>query len=394
MTKNARVLLFSALLLASAGIAQPAQAVDWNWPAGQIPSDGKAIEKAMSFYQSGELDSAIITLNGIKGAQDCRARHILADIYREQKRYADAKRELQEIHGIETQFMANNSARPSWMDPNGLRLEMGDMALEQGETQEALAIYREVVQANPKSTQARLSIARVYESKGELEEAKNSYRSIIDSGIPLYTQEKSNILDSINRLEKMMEHQARGADQHQGQHPGQQGQGQMPQGQYPPGQMPQGQYPPGQMGQYPPGQMPPGQYPGQMGQGQYPGQMPPPGYPSTAVNDNYGSHSMQAAGSGSDGGRAAASKAKEGPLQWAMEEIAAKKYDDAILRLKEALKVAPKNAQAHYLLAIAYANTSKYKEAKDEYEAVLKFAQDTRLKSMANGGLTKLQGKL
>ncbi len=382
-----RIFIYTAALGLS-GFSSAYAAVDWNWPQGQIPSNPGEIDRAMTFYQNGEIDSAIITLNGIKGAQDCRVRHILADIYRESGRFADAKRELQDIAGIESQFIANNTARPSWMDPLAIKLELGDTALQEGQAQEALSIYREVQQASPKLTQARTSIARVYESTGEIEQARNQYKSIIDSGIPLYTAEKSQIMERISQLEKHMEdeHARQRAEQkaahghvsnENGTHNAKQA-------------APQNQI----------HQLQTAQHENQAHGG-------PAAYaqPPYDLQNAYPAHlqagskwhtqtaaQRQASRIYEDQAQSAGTQ-KQGPLHWAMQEISQKKFDDAIVRLKLALKEAPQNAQVHYLLAIAYANTGKFSDAKSEYQEVLKHCQDSRLKTLAQGGLSKIQNK-
>ena len=96
---------------------------------------------------------------------------------------------------------------------------------------------------------------------------------------------------------------------------------------------------------------------------------------------------------GTGGMTSAPRAAGTGPLQLAADEISSRKYEAAITRLKGVIQKDKANAQAHYLLAVAYASSHQTASAKEEYEATLKYAQDMKLQKLASAGLAKMQGK-
>lgn len=326
--------------------------VDWNW--NQVPSDPAEIDKAMTTYQSGDVDSAISVLNNLKNgkSQDVRSRHILVDIYREQKRYPDAKRELTEMIAVFQQYVASHTVSPPWMDSNSLKCELGDICLEEGNQVEALNHYREALAGRPNLAQARVAIANILLRQGDVDGAKQQYKTLLETP-NLSTGEKSYYMSALEQLEQ--------APQQQQQRQGQalpQGTS-VPQGRGSSSVIMQGR---GMTQGMPQGALMPNQSnPGQS-------QMPP------------ASASPSAAG------------AKE-PIQLALGDISSKKYESAIARLKGIIEKSPANAQAHYLLAVAYASSHQSVFARSEYEATLKYAKDPRLQGMASAGLSKLGGK-
>lgn len=347
--------------LAFIGQYLPAYAfpIDWNWPQNMIPSNPREIDRAIAAYSGGDVDTAIIALNGIKGAQneDCRARHILVDIYRDQKRYTDALRELQDLYMVEAKFASNNTSKPGWMNPPGIRLEMADVMLDAGQYQEAIALYRELAQAQPSWTQPRYGVARAFEALGEFEQARGEWKSIL-SAPGVTASEKAGLNDRIANLDKVIAQQAAGP---QGNPQAVPGQGQ----------------PPGQAGYTPTTSTASRQT----------------GYSPQAGGRPLGSSSISAVPSGGFASSTVTATRGSGPLSIAAEEISSKKYDAAITRLKGVIQKSPNNAQAHYLLAVAYVSSRQFASARDEYEATLKFAQDMTLQKLASAGLTKIMGK-
>jgi tetratricopeptide (TPR) repeat protein len=77
-------------------------------------------------------------------------------------------------------------------------------------------------------------------------------------------------------------------------------------------------------------------------------------------------------------------------LQLASSDISIGKYDSAITRLKEILQSSPANAQAHYMLGVAYAKTKQFVAAETEYQETIRLAGDEKLKDLARLGLSKL----
>jgi Tfp pilus assembly protein PilF len=375
---KSRKALFAITILSFSQLAASA-AVDWNW--NNVPTDQATLDKAMTTYQNGDVESTIGTLNSLKNgkSQDVRSRHILVDIYKEQKRYPDAKRELSEMIGVFQQYITSHNVSPPWMNPNTLKCEIGDICMEEGNTAEALGYYREALNGQPNLTQARMAIANALVRQGDIDGAKQQFKSAMETP-NLSSGEKSYFMSALNQLEQQQNQQAQGGQQGaQGQ--GRPGQG-MPgmQGQGMPGQGMPGQ---GMQGQGMPGQGMPGQ--GMPGQG-----MPGQGMPGQAYSGP-GSSSVSMGGT-SSGSRPLA-VASNDPMQMALGDISSKKYDSAITRLKSILEKSPANAQAHYLLAIAYASSHQSVSAKSEYEATLKYTRDPKLQSMASAGLSKLGGK-
>lgn len=79
------------------------------------------------------------------------------------------------------------------------------------------------------------------------------------------------------------------------------------------------------------------------------------------------------------------------PLKMAMDDITNNNLASAMKSLHEIINKAPDNAQAHYLLGIAYAKAKNYSSAKEEYSAALRHANDPHLKELAIRGLSKVQ---
>ena len=329
-------------------LISPAFAIDWNWQ--MIQSNQKEVDKAMSEYNSGDADAAITTLSSLKSGAtpDVRAIHIISDIYKEQKRYDDAKRELQEIINAYQIFMRSHNVGPNF-DTCSLKCEIGDVCLEEGNVQEALSTFKEAQSLGPNRSTPRAGIARCYERLGDFDAAKTHYKSILE--LPSTNQmEKSAYLERISQIDKFLSsrsQQAAGAS--------------APQSGGPPVSTAQQQ-----------AALPPA--PQQIGTG-----------PASRVE-------VSAPGSGSVG-PARVNAPGGGPLQQAAEEISAKKYEAAIARLRALIQKLPTNAQAHYLLAVAYASSHQGASAREEYEATLKYAQDLALQKLATSGLAKLQVK-
>lgn len=78
------------------------------------------------------------------------------------------------------------------------------------------------------------------------------------------------------------------------------------------------------------------------------------------------------------------------PLEQVCSELSEFKYDSAIARLKTILQKCPRNAQAHYLLAVAYARTKRFAEAEPEYKQAIKISPNKRLRDLAELELAKL----
>lgn len=84
------------------------------------------------------------------------------------------------------------------------------------------------------------------------------------------------------------------------------------------------------------------------------------------------------------------SKAAKNPLNQAIFAIQTKNYQSSISLLKTILEKSPKNAQAHYLLAVSYVGLRKYTDAAGEYETVLKNTSDPKLSELAKQGLQRV----
>ena len=325
--------------------------VDWNWPGGMIPSDPKEIDKATTAYASGDVDGAITILNNLKARQgdDCRVRHILIDIYKEQRRYSEAKSELADLSTVESRFISKNPMNyPGWMDPQQLKVELGTISMAEGNHQEALNSFREATQmkgSNPH--EAKKYMGMCYEQMGDHEQAMSTYKSALEAGGSSFNAgDKAFFVQAIARLDKSNSGGG-GGEQTQGHSQGQ--------------QPVQGSEQPEQGGR-------------------------PSGFGSSSV-------STRIPGAGGPPRAITPTVMGTGPLQDAANEISSRKYDAAIARLKPIAEKAPANAQAHYLLAVAYASTGKYELARKEYEATLKYAQEMKLLKLATSGLQKIQGK-
>lgn len=332
----------------------------------QIPSNPKEIERAMTAYNGGDVDTAISALTNVKGMsqEDCRVRHILAELYKEQKRYSEARNEYQELINFETKYMSNNTSKPGWMDPSQLKMEVAETYMEQGSVPEAMQIYRDLSQQRPTWMDPRRMIGRCMEVQGDLDGARQQYRTLIDTGLATSAGDKSMLMNQIAYLDKQIEAKS-------GQGAGGQQVATQPGG--------------------PPNGMPPNGMPNNMqpmgnsfGNGSRsfsatPGhQMPssPYGMPGSMPGSSMVSHAVST-----------------GPLAAATADITGKKYDAAIDKLKPIVQKSANNAQAHYLLAIAYVSKGDYKTAKEEYELTLKYAQDLKLQKLASAGLMKIQNK-
>ncbi|MBX9569112.1 MAG: tetratricopeptide repeat protein [Candidatus Obscuribacterales bacterium] len=355
MRKNARFSLTGKLLVAvgiTILIPRSARAVDWNWPNNQIPSDQKAIDKAYTAYQEGDVDTALIVLNGVKGAQnnDCRARHILADIYLEQKRYGDAKRELQDMYQTELALEKANTAKIGWVNPPQIRLEYAKACAAEGNHGEAINIFRELQNSNPKWVEPRYQIAYSYELQGDHEQARNHYKGLLESDVPMDYGTRQHIEQRLAQSQKRLETPAQGSTvapslptvAHTG--------------------TGTSLAPIGSGSSF-------GDSPTFAGPGSSPASFARPVAP--AMQKSHGT------------------TLKAGPLEDATVDIRNRKFDAAIVRLKDYLTRQPKDGQAHYLLAIAYASTRQYTLARDAYEKTLQHG-DIALQKLATVGLSKL----
>lgn len=81
---------------------------------------------------------------------------------------------------------------------------------------------------------------------------------------------------------------------------------------------------------------------------------------------------------------------KPSELALASADISGGNYPAAISRLQELIKKSPDNAQAHYMLGVAFASTKKYDDAAAEYRLALEHAKDDKLKQLANAALSKI----
>lgn len=77
-------------------------------------------------------------------------------------------------------------------------------------------------------------------------------------------------------------------------------------------------------------------------------------------------------------------------IRSALYSIGKQQYDSAIADLETFLTKWPQHAQAHYLLAICYSFKKNYERAADEYRSAIKFATDSRLRSLSEMGLRKI----
>ena len=348
---------FCAILTASA--AQTASAtINWDWPSrGTIPSDQKQIDKAYEAYQEGDSDTAILILNGVKGAQnqDCRVRHILADIYVTQKRYGDAKREFQDLYQTETNLEKANTAKIGWVDPPQIRYEFAQTAMLEGSYGEAINIFRELQNQKPTWIQPRLGIAECYETQGDHEQAHNHYKALLESGIPMDFEYKIIIKQRLDNMKKQLERAQAGGNNAQ-----------------------QPNVPPPEQGST-------GRTLGSGGSllGTSPMHGSSMGSPSI-----HGS-SQVAFNRPAEPPRNAGTTLKTGPLEDASIDIRNRKFDSAITRLKDYLTRQPKDGQAHYLLAVSYASTRQYTLAREAYEKTLQYGE-LSLQRLATVGLSKL----
>lgn len=349
MRINSRISLTGkALLLVgfSLGSAPSAMSIDWDWPNRMIPSDQKVIDKAYDAYREGDADTAIILLNGLKGAQnnDCRARHILAEVYKEQKRYTDAKREYQELYQTELNLEKSNTAKIGWVDPPMIRYEYAQACMSEGSFPEAINVFRDLQNEKPTWLHPRYSIGECYEMQGDHEQARNHYKALIESGIPMDANFKTTLKDRLDHVQKQLDHQSN------------------------------------------PGETTAANIPnvGTVGQ------------PATTRPLSGGSLASTHMGvtTPASFSRPIAPKSqgttlKAGPLEDATVDIRNRKFDAAITRLKDYLTRQPKDGQAHYLLAISYASTRQFTLAREAYEKTLQFG-DISLQKLATVGLSKL----
>lgn len=81
---------------------------------------------------------------------------------------------------------------------------------------------------------------------------------------------------------------------------------------------------------------------------------------------------------------------KPSELALASAEISSGNLLGAISRLQNITKQSPENAQAHYMLGVAFASTKKYDDAAAEYRLALEHAKDDKLKQLANAALSKI----
>lgn len=327
-------------------LAPTALAIDWNWPNNMIPSDQKSIDKAYAAYQDGDVDTAILTLNGIKGAQnnDCRARHILAEIYLDQKRYSEAKHELMDMYNTEIALEKANTAKIGWVDPPQIRMEYADACAAEGSYPEAINIYRELTAIKP--VNAGFAIGKAYNSMGEHEQARNQFKHLLESGIKMTYADRSAIEESLAMLNKHLDAEGKGtqtvaATTNEVRRPAESG------------------------------TLSP------MGASS--------GHSSSYVaHTGYGTHIAAPAAPKNSG-----TTLKAGPVEDAANDIRNRKFDSAITRLKDVLTRQPKNGQAYYLLAVAYASSRQFVLARDAYEKTLEFG-DISLQKLATVGLSKL----
>ncbi len=345
-----KFLLSVSVLFAASPLQNCWASIDWNWPNNQIPSDQKQIDKAYAAYQEGDIDTAILTLNGIKGAQqfDCRARHILAEIYLDTKRYGEAKRELQEMYQVELNLDKANTAKIGWVNPPQIRLEYAQACDSEGSHSEAINIYRELQNSNANWVEPRYYMAQSYELQGDHEQARNHYKALLESGVPM-TYSYKQVIEQ--RLKRMQDALSPTTPQQQTAH----------------SNAPHTSD-------------------------------PSSARPITTLNDDSGASrpmSSSFANSASFSRPVApvqtnkATTLKAGPLEDASIDIRNRKYEAAINRLKDYLSRQPKDGQAHYLLAVAYASTRQYALARDAYEKTLQYGEIS-LQRLATIGLSKL----
>lgn len=343
-----KFLLSVSILLSVSPLQNCWASIDWNWPQNQIPSDQKQIDKAYSAYQEGDVDTAVLLLNGIKGAQqnDCRARHILAEIYLETKRYGEAKREFQEMYQVELNLEKANTAKIGWVNPSQVRLEYAQACDSEGSHSEAINIYRELQNSNPTWVEPRYYIALSYELQGDHEQARNHYKALLESGVPMDYSYKQHIEQRLKRMQEQLSPTTPQQTAHSN-----------------------------------------------ATHTAAPQQVA--SRPITTLNDG-ASRPMSSLGNSASFSRPVAAPPsnqattlKAGPLEDASIDIRNRKYDAAINRLKDYLGRQPKDGQAHYLMAVAYASTRQYALARDAYEKTLQYGEIS-LQKLATIGLSKL----
>lgn len=344
-----KFLLSVSVLFAASPVQNCWASIDWNWPNNMIPSDQKQIDKAYSAYQEGDIDTAVLTLNGIKGAQqnDCRARHILAEIYLDTKRYGEAKRELQEMYQVELNLDKANTAKIGWVNPPQIRLEYAQACDSEGSHSEAINIYRELQNSKADWVEPRYYMAQSYELQGDHEQARNHYKALLESGVPMDYSYRQHIEQ---RLKRMQEHLSPTTPQ-QTAHSNAAQTGTPQTGSRPMTTLASGSSP-------------------------------------TPMPSNFGS-SASFSRPVPQASTNQATTLKAGPLEDASIDIRNRKYDAAINRLKEYLGRQPKDGQAHYLMAVAYASSRQYALARDAYEKTLQYGEIS-LQKLATIGLSKL----
>lgn len=78
------------------------------------------------------------------------------------------------------------------------------------------------------------------------------------------------------------------------------------------------------------------------------------------------------------------------PLRKAMFSLRQGNYTQSLDQLNEVLTSNPKDAQAHYLLAVTNVMLRRYTEAANQYRAVLNLSQSSEIRALAETGLRKI----
>lgn len=353
-TRYAAKLLLYLAMMATVTLfsVRPGHAVTWDWHLAFCPSDEKGLTNAAQLYRSGEVENCLIALGNIKLARpnDCRVLHIIAEVYKETKRFTEAKQTLSDLLALEQKI-----GSAPYIDIPQIKYEIAQVCQEMGRDDEALPLYLQVTEADPKNAFFRLSVAKTYERLGELSNARESYV------LSLNLVRETDIRDFINeRIAHIDDLQAN----------------------------------PGKQVRKPP----PGPPPGSSGSASsFPSSLGSSGH-SSIPDSNFatGHSSISSAGGGttSGGGGTTSANAPQitSPvLKDALQDMSSKNYTSAITKLQNHLAKNKTDGEGHYLLAVCLVATRKFSDAAKEYELALEHANNLKLQKLASQGLAKLQ---
>jgi tetratricopeptide (TPR) repeat protein len=100
---------------------------------------------------------------------------------------------------------------------------------------------------------------------------------------------------------------------------------------------------------------------------------------------------QSAAAGGGTGGAGQHNDPHTTAMRQAMFALQGGKFTECVEILKDVIKTNPRDAQAHYIMAVACVNLRDYAGAQREYEQVLKLAPSGRLAELASAGLSKIK---